>query len=257
MGMEIGAAVANMDMSICLPVIHLPDGEFFEGKPLYQSVTGNLGRPGDMAVNRHGKRCFDEPFFPDAVSAFRAFDTISAKYANVPIYWIMDQNFRNKYAVGPLPAGREMAEWLSRADSIKELAEKLGLPADNLETTVKRFNSFAGEGNDPDFQRGERSFDRWLGDSNIKPNPCLAPLSNPPYYGVEIRLGTVGHRGGLVINPNAQVMSIRGEVIPGLYATSNATAQLSVGVGYSSGVSNGLSMVFGYIAAGHMAREKA
>ena len=253
MGMEIGAAVANMDMSICLPVLKIPRKDFFEGKPLYQSVTGNLGKPGDIVVNRHGNRCFDEPFFADFGPAFKAYNTARAQLANAPMYWLMDQAYRDKYSVGPLPVGTEMADWLSRADSIGELAEQLGLPPVNLENTITRFNSFAHEGHDLDFQRGGRSFDRWGGDSNLKPNPCLAPLKKPPYYGVELHLGTVGHAGGLMINPNAQVIDQGGEVISGLYATSNTAAQLSLGFGYTSGVANGLSMTFGYVAARHVA----
>ena len=48
-------------------------------------------------------------------------------------------------------------------------------------------------------------------------------------------------------------MNMRGEIIPGLYGTSNTTAHLAMGSGYNSGFFNGRSMVFGYVAAKHMA----
>jgi succinate dehydrogenase/fumarate reductase flavoprotein subunit len=252
MGMEVGAATAHMDMSICLPTIHFP-GEESEGKPLYRSITGNLGKPGDIVVNRHGKRCCDESFFPDMGPAFSAYDTARAELANVPMFWIMDQSFRDKYPVGPLPAGKDMADWLHRANTLEELAEQLGLPLDNLNETVERFNTFARDGYDRDFHRGERSFERWDGDPNNKPNPCLASLEKPPFYGIEIHLGTVGHRGGLVTNVDAQVMNVRGGAIPGLYGAGNTAAHLAVGFGYTSGVANALSMLAGYMAARHMA----
>jgi len=62
--------------------------------------------------------------------------------------------------------------------------------------------------------------------------------------------------GGLVVNTNAQVINTQGEVIPGLYATSNTTALLSHGFTYTSGSCQGKSMIFGYIAARHMARSR-
>jgi 3-oxosteroid 1-dehydrogenase len=49
------------------------------------------------------------------------------------------------------------------------------------------------------------------------------------------------------------VIDVRGEVIPGLYGTSNTTAMLILGHHYDSGSAQGKSMVFGYLAARHMA----
>lgn len=54
-------------------------------------------------------------------------------------------------------------------------------------------------------------------------------------------------------NAQAQVVSVRGEAIPGLYATSNAAAHLAVGASYTSGQAHSQSMVGGYLAAKHMA----
>ncbi len=56
-----------------------------------------------------------------------------------------------------------------------------------------------------------------------------------------------------MINTHAQVIDVRGDVIPGLYGTSNTTAMLPLGHHYDSGAAQGKSMVFGYVAANHMA----
>ena len=85
--------------------------------------------------------------------------------------------------------------------------------------------------------------------------PALPLLDEPPFYGVPLHLGSVGNLGGLVVNGNAQVIDVRGEVIPGLYGTSNTTALLSHGYTYGSGACQGKSLIFGYIAARHMARS--
>ena len=82
----------------------------------------------------------------------------------------------------------------------------------------------------------------------------LGPLEKPPFYGVKVGLTTAGNLGGLVTNTNAEVIDIRGEVIPGLYCTSNTQAMLPLGHHYDSGAAQGKSMIFGYIAARHMAR---
>ena len=55
-----------------------------------------------------------------------------------------------------------------------------------------------------------------------------------------------------MINTKAQVISVRGEVIPGLYAVPNVAAHLPLGPGYSSGNVLAMSMTFGYISALHL-----
>lgn len=253
MGMEVGAATALMDHSLLVPTIRIP-GEEIDGQPLYRLFMFSIGQPGNILVNREGRRCCDETFYPDVGRAFGTYDKRLSQFANVPIYWIADQSFRDRHIVGPLPMGKDMAEWLHRGDTLRELAEALGLPPANLEETVERFNRQAREGRDPDFHRGETIYDRWwASDPNHKPNPVLGPLHKKPFYGVQLHLGTVGNLGGLVTNPQAQVLDVREDVIPGLYATSNTVALLVMGFSYDSGLCQGKSMVFGYIAARHMA----
>ncbi|MFO7962316.1 MAG: FAD-binding protein [Desulfobacterales bacterium] len=254
MGMEIGAAVALMDHTVRLPTIRIP-GEEIDGKPLYRLFLASCGKPGDIIVNRQGKRCCNESFYLDMGRAFLERNTSSLAYTNRPIYWIADQSHRNKYFCGPLAPGKpaDGCTWIQKADSIQSLAEKLNLPSEQLEQTVEEFNRYAKEGKDPVFHRGETAYDRIAGDPNHSPNPSIGPLEKPPFYGIELFPGTAGNQGGLVTNRCAQVIGIRGEVIPGLYGTSNATAHLAMGSGYNSGFFNGRSMVFGYVAAKHMA----
>ncbi len=258
MGMEIGAAVSLMDQTVILPTIRVP-GEKIDGKPLYRLFLVSCGKPGDIIVNRYGKRCCNESFYLDMGPAFNAYDRARSEYINTPMYWIADQSHRDEYFCGPLAPEEPVpsdAEWIECADTIKELAEKLALPADQLAQTVERFNHYAKEGKDPDFHRGEMAYDRSAGDPNHEPNASLGPIIKPPFYGARIYSGTAGTQGGLVTNSNAQVKDVKGNVIPGFYATSNATAQLAIGSGYNSGFANAQSMVFGYIAANHMANSK-
>jgi len=209
-------------------------------------------------VNRHGKRCCDETFYPDMGRAFLAYDRISGEFSNVPIFWICDQAFRDIFPVFNIKRGTELKEWMKRGDTLPELAEALGIPGANLVETVERFNRFANEGKDPDFHRGESTYDRQWGEfvfPGRKPSPVLGPLEKPPFYGVKLGLTTAGNLGGLVTNANAEVIDVRGEVIPGLYCTSNTQAMLPIGHHYDSGAAQGKSLIFGYIAARHMAKS--
>jgi 3-oxosteroid 1-dehydrogenase len=133
------------------------------------------------------------------------------------------------------------------------------VPGDNLTETIDRFNRFAKEGKDPDFHRGESTFDRRWGEAVFPgrgAKAVLGPLEKPPFYAIELSLTTAGNLGGLVTNTDAQVIDVRGQVIPGLYGTSNTTAMLILGHHYDGGSAQGKSMVFGYLAAKHMAATR-
>ncbi len=253
MGMEAGGSVALMDLSLFMPTIRIP-GETVDNEPMYRIFMFNVGQPGNIIVNRDGKRCCNECFYPDIGRAFEAFDSRKSQTANLPMFWIVDQNYRDRIPVGPLPKGSEMAEWIQKGDTIEELAQKLGLPPQNLKESVERFNKFAKEGLDPDFHRGESGYDkRWAFFPKLKPNPVLGPLEKPPLYGVRLHVGTVGNLGGLVTNTHGQVLDAEGDAVPGLYATSNAAAPLGTGYAYTSGMTGGKAMIFGWAAAIHAA----
>ena len=254
MGMEVGAATALMDHLIPQVAFSVA-GEEIQGKPFYRGIS--YGYPGNIIVNRHGKRCCNECVYPDSGRAFLAYDQVSSELANAPLFWIADQAFTKRSGIGSLAKITKNADWLRRADSLAGLAEQLGIPGDNLVDTVDRFNRLALEGRDPDFRRGESTYNLWWGNkmfADHKPNPTLGPLMKPPFYGVELHLGSVGNLGGLVTNASAQVIDAQGEIIPGLYGTSNTTALLTHGFTYTSGSCQAKSIIFGYIAARHMAR---
>ena len=120
-------------------------------------------------------------------------------------------------------------------------------------STVNKVNEYAKTGVDLDFERGANVFDRYYGDSNIKPNPCLAPLRKGPYYAMRLDAGDIGTKGGLLTNRYAQVVREDGQPISGLYAIGNCSASV-MGTSYpGAGGTLGPAMTFGYIAANHIA----
>src|SRR5690606_26196279 len=113
---------------------------------------------------------------------------------------------------------------LSRADTVGELADKIGAPADHLTATVARFNTFARSGTDEDFGRGTSAYDRYYGDPRQRPNPNLGALETGPFYAARLVPGDLGTKGGLVTDIDARVQRDDGTVIPGLYAAGNTSA---------------------------------
>jgi 3-oxosteroid 1-dehydrogenase len=154
-----------------------------------------------------------------------------------------------------------MPDWLQRGEvrsimkkgnTIEELAADMGVDPARLAATVSRYNEYAAKGEDPDFQRGEATYDKMYGDPSVTPNPCLRPIAKGPFYAMPIYPGDIGTNGGLKTNDKAQVMGTNGKPIAGLYAVGNNAAS-AMGESYpGAGVTIGPALTFGYIAARHM-----
>lgn len=95
---------------------------------------------------------------------------------------------------------------LFKGDTIEELAENMGVPADNLKKTIEDY------GKAVDAQQDEFGRATWG-----------ARLDNPPYYAASYTPAVHHTMGGLRINTEAQVLNASGEVIPGFYAAGEVT----------------------------------
>jgi len=259
MAAEIGGMVLAVAQDQALPGYKVP-GEEHEGVPLYRFATIELGLPHGIMVNRQGKRFADESFYRAVLAALHDFDGRTQTYKNFPAYLVFDQNYREKYPMGSVSPGMPLPDGMgATAGTLRALAEQLEIDMDVFEETVKRFNEFARQGTDPDFRRGELPWSRFMtGDFHVKPNPNLAPLERPPFYGVRITFTSVGtNNAGLVTDANGQVAHVRGHPIDGLYAAGNAATFLEMRRGYQSGLANTRGMTFGFLAARHAARQAA
>ncbi|MGH3561362.1 MAG: FAD-binding protein, partial [Mycobacterium sp.] len=103
------------------------------------------------------------------------------------------------------------------ADTLEELADKIGVPGERLAATVARFNGFAAAGVDEDFGRGDEAFDRAFS-AGASP---LVPIDAPPYHAAAFGISDLGTKGGLRTDSAARVLDTSGEPIPGLYAAGN------------------------------------
>ncbi len=96
--------------------------------------------------------------------------------------------------------------YLTQGATVRELAHKLGIDADNLERTVAVMNGYAKTGIDPEFARGSTPYHRAAGDPAVKPNPNLGPIAAAPFYAVKLMPGDIGAANGLVTSDDAQVI---------------------------------------------------
>lgn len=255
-GQKIGAATDLLDWAWWAPTLQVP------GEAQSRGVFAERAFPGAIVVNGQGRRFVNEaaPYLEFVDAMYRDNETSGGK--SVPAWVIFDAKFRFGYAMGPLmpaqimPDSRLRKEWQGsvywKADSLEDLAAQIGMDAEGLKGTVERVNRFASTGVDEDFGRGGNVFDRYYGDSNVKPNPCLAPLGKGPFYAMRMNAGDIGTKGGLLTNANAQVLREGGAPIAGLYAIGNTSASV-MGTRYpGAGATLGPAMTFGYIAAHHL-----
>lgn len=233
----------------------VPGSEDLEGAPLWSSVLQSIGQPHIIVVNRAGQRFGDEAFYRQFYYTVDAIDGKNQVHPNFPCWMIMDSQAREKYPVGPILPGTDWPEALGpSAETLGELAAKIGIDPAALETTVARFNTFAESGEDLDFGRGERPWSHWMcGDPNQKPNPNLGTLARGPFYAIELRrLGGSGiPAAGLLSDQHSRALDWHDAPIDGLYVAGNSAARMETGAVMQSGISNARGMTHGWLAARH------
>ena len=252
-GEAVGAALDLMDDAWWGPSIPMPSGPYF--------CLAERSLPGCILVNGAARRFVNESApYVDAVHAM--YDGHTDAVPHIPSWLIFDQRYRNSYVFAGLPPGKPLprrwyaAGTVHRASTIAELAGGPGLDPAALVATVARFGEFARSGRDEDFHRGDSAYDRYYSDPRRRPNPCLAPLAEPPFYAVKIVPGDLGTKGGLRTDARARVLRPDGTPIAGLYAAGNASAAV-MGHSYAgAGATIGPAMTFGYIAALDIANHR-
>jgi 3-oxosteroid 1-dehydrogenase len=250
--MRIGAAVAQMEERVGNQVTLPPGAESSEFKPTAQRLTA---APHAILVDQRGARYLNEggSYMAYAKGMLERQRAAPA----VPSWAVFDSQYLRKYMLaGTMPGGRKPQAWydwgyLKQADSIEALARQLAIEPAALDATVARFNGFVRAGRDEDFHRGERAYDRWLGDPFHAPSETLGAIERAPFYAVAVYPGDVGTFGGVVTDEHARVLRADGTPIAGLYATGVSTASVMGRAYPGAGSSVGPSFVWGYVAALH------
>lgn len=246
-GLAAGAEVALMDDAWWGPTIPLTGGPYF--------CLSERNLPGAIIVNQAGRRYTNEASpYVDAVHAMYDGEAATG-VQHIPSWMILDQRYRNRYLFAglgprqPFPGRWYKHGTLFKADTVEGLAAQIGVDPAGLAEEVGRFNEMARTGVDTDFHRGASAYDKYYGDPTNKPNPCLGPIDQGPFYAVKIVPGDLGTKGGIVTDENARALRPDGSVIEGLYAAGNASAAVMGNTYAGAGSTIGPAIVFGYLAA--------
>jgi succinate dehydrogenase/fumarate reductase flavoprotein subunit len=226
-------------------------------KGLFPHLVLDRAKPGLIAVNSAGRRFVNEAVsYHDFVLAmFEANKTASS----IPAWLICDAVFLEKYGLGVVyPGHRRPGKfvdngYLERGATLDELAGRMSVDAATLRATVERHNEFAANGVDVDFGKGETDLNRFNGDPEHQPNPCIGPLNTPPFYALAVWPADIAVCSGLATDADARVLSAGGQPISGLYACGNDMASVMGGSYPGPGTTLGPGIVFAYRAARHAA----
>lgn len=129
--------------------------------------------------------------------------------------------------------------WVAKADTIEELAKKLGLPAESLANTVKQYNGYCKDGVDMEFER---------------PKKTLVAIDKGPFYGMKCGLAIVNTQGGPVRNGRTEVLDPYGRAIPRLYSAGELGALF--GFLYEGATNYPEALMTGHFAAKEIAKQK-
>jgi succinate dehydrogenase/fumarate reductase flavoprotein subunit len=158
-----------------------------------------------------------------------------------PVWAIFDANTVARQGWKPKPPHVDPDGYFFTADTVFELAGRITNPyqkqpisGDVLQETVNRYNWFVASGVDLDFN---------------KPTP-LHPITKPPFHAAWATPILHDSLTGLRTDTNAQVIDIRGEVIPGLYCAGESQGGFA-----QHGL--GRCLVFGRIAGRHAAQRNS
>ncbi len=254
MAMAVGASLGVMREAWWVPTVEIPGDELF-GRPRSQIVLRERTLPRSIMVNRCGERFTNEAANYNALGgALHQFEPTRFEYANLPFWLIFDQTYWDSYGFAGI-WGAEPPEWMTCGHDIDALGDALGLPSGALVRTIARWNDLVAGGRDFDRGRGDSAYDGWNGDSAHRGTPwaTLGPITDAPFYAVELRSGCLGTKGGPVTDVHARVIDHSGEPIPGLYAAGNAMACPTGMVYGGAGGTLGPAITFGHLAGTHAA----
>ncbi len=214
--------------------------------PMSHAAPGPLGTDAFLHVNIEGERYENEDVPGQSIA------NMLEKQPGCKVFQIFDGKWKQE--IGRMGIGlmkhydtedfmvQHAEEMMHRADSLEELAEKIGVPAKALLATVQRYNELARNGEDTDF--GKRA-DR------------LTTIEQPPFFGGEGLRQFLVVLGGLNTNVRLQPLDKDRKVIPGLYLAGNTVGN-RFAIDYPTmcpGLSHGMAWTTGYFAGKYAAQE--
>lgn len=221
MGEAVGANLVGMGWIQLMPLNGVSGG----------GISGYVNS--SLYCNKEGKRFVAEDQRRDVLAA-----AVLAQTDKL-FYIVCDQKEAELRGMTPEVLGYMVDNGLIYSgETIAELAESMGVPADALEQTVKEFNE-AVKADKPD------EFGRTTWENTIETGPFYAPSFSPAVHHT---------MGGLEINSNAEVINTDGQVIPGFYAAGEVTGGIH-GTNRVGGNAVPDALCFGKIAGANAAKN--
>mgnify|MGYP001141712287 CR=1 FL=1 len=250
MARELGAAVSRD--GIFLPVMGLiPDpnrpGFAVDYREAFLELAPAYRTPYEIWVNQRGERFVREDTTspelrerklleqPD-VTMYVVFDQAAVEAAPVPLI----RNGRGDWTKERFAEACRTSPWITRAATLEELAQALGIDPASLVETVARYNAAVDAGSDPDFGR------------TVLP----ARIESPPFYAVTSVAASILSRDGLRVNTDLAVLRESGDPIGGLYAVGEVLGNnVFAGDNYVGGMSVTPAMTLGRWLGARLATE--
>ena len=193
-----GFKLENMDVVRVFPNIIVPR----------RDLTG--GADMNLLVNKEGE------LLPDLAGLERG-EMIREQTGGAALYITDQTGYDSFYRI------RKHVEqgYYAQGATLEELSKALGIDAAGLAASVEQYNADAADGTQ---------------NAALEAVPVRALDAEGPYYGVRVEAANHMTKGGVLTNENAQVLTEEGDVVPGLYAAGEVTAQSG---GYSQSVAFG------------------
>jgi succinate dehydrogenase/fumarate reductase flavoprotein subunit len=247
MAQNVGAALWHMNNPLAgLGGLVVPE---FAPVVIPISVAG----PGSIRVDKFGKRFMAETRPSRHGFGVKEyvlqFDGIVGDFTRLPCYVVFDETSRLR---APLSSSRKFGwfgwfsgyewsrdnskeiekGWITKGETLADLAGKLGMKPEDLTATVTGYNADCKNKVDPAFNRDPQT---------------LVPLDKPPYYAVKIYPTMVNTQGGPRRNSRCQIVDANGQPIPRLFSAGEMGSFW--GWMYNGGGNNAECLCTGQIAA--------
>lgn len=198
------------------------------------NITNQVRSFQGLLVNENGVRYTNEDNVLSHGTAAFLSQPHSRAYAIWDTAYAYDADWRHQYLDGPavFEAGDDaIAHWdklvtsgeidqngsgsmslnMVKCDTLEELVEALGLPAEETLATIERYNGFCETGVDEDYHKREG---------------LLLPVKEGPFYGAICTPWQLAMLGGIRCNTQMQALDENDEVVPGLYVIGSLVGDM-------------------------------
>ena len=205
---------------------------------------------GHIFVDADGRRFADETGYEvhDRLRALLTYLPRNANRPRLPSWGVFDESTRlagplngllgtpNDYRWSADNADEIASGWIAAADSVDELADRMGVDSAVLAGTIAEYNGYAAAGRDDRFGRCADT---------------LVPMDTTRLYAIKTWPGIAGTTGGPRHDERARVLRPDGSAIPGLYAAGAVSMVWGHLIDHGGGLTN--AIVFGRIAGAEAA----